>query len=96
MASPSDLLFTSSNYFSWKSCVEDILQSMGLYQVTLGTEIAPLNALKKIKWDNKNDKAYGLIKISIVGDLQFLLQGIETLDVAWKNMETMFRKQNEI
>jgi hypothetical protein len=76
--------------------MEDILQSMGLYQVTMGTQIAPLNALKKTKWDNKNDKGHGLIKISISSDLQFHLQGIETLDVAWKNMETMFGKQNEI
>jgi hypothetical protein len=60
MASPSDLLLTSTNY-SWKSHKEDVLKSKGLYQITLGKEHAPTDANKKAKCDSKNDKARGLI-----------------------------------
>jgi hypothetical protein len=49
-----------------------------LYWVTLGTKIALLNALKKARWDDKNDRARGLIRMFISNDLQFHLQGIET------------------
>jgi len=62
----------------------------------LGTETVPLNALKRAKWDTKISKAFGLIKMSISGDLQFHLQGIETPYVAWKKIETVFGKPNEI
>jgi hypothetical protein len=34
--------------------------------------------------------------MSISSDLQFHLQGIETPDVAWKKLETVFGKHNEI
>jgi hypothetical protein len=33
-------------------------------------KLPPLNALKKAKWDNKNDEACGLIGMSISSDLQ--------------------------
>jgi hypothetical protein len=62
----------------------------------LGKETAPLDASKKSKWDNKNDEAHGLIEMSISSDLWFHLQGIDDPDEAWKNMETIFGKHNEI
>jgi len=69
MASPSDILLTSSNYFSWKSRMEDLLRSKGLYRITLGTKDAPFETLKRAKWDNKNDSSCGLIGMSISSDL---------------------------
>jgi hypothetical protein len=57
---------------------------------------SPTNATKKSKWDNKNDEACGLIRMSISSDLWFHLQGINDLDEAWKNMEVVFGKHNEI
>jgi hypothetical protein len=48
MASPSDLFLTSSNYFSWKSHMEDVCTtSKGLYQITLGKEKPPLMPQRK-------------------------------------------------
>jgi hypothetical protein len=38
MASPSDIFITNTNYFQWKSHMEDLLRSKGLYQITLGKE----------------------------------------------------------
>ena len=79
MASPSDVLLTSSNYFSWKSHMNDGLRSKGLYWITLGKTSAPTNASKKARWNSKNDEARGLIKFSISSDLWFHLQGIDDL-----------------
>jgi hypothetical protein len=70
MASPSDLFLTSTNYFSWKYYIKDALQSRGLYQITLGKQNSPTNVANKSKWDNTNDEAHKLIKISISSDLQ--------------------------
>jgi hypothetical protein len=36
----------------------------------LGKEKSPTDAEKKSKWDNKNDEAHGLIRMSISPDLQ--------------------------
>jgi hypothetical protein len=62
----------------------------------LGNICFPYLTIKKIKWDSKNDNAYGLIEIPISNDLQFHLQGIEKPNVAWQKLETMFGKHNEI
>jgi hypothetical protein len=96
MASPSDLLFTNTNYFSWKSHMEDVLTSKGLYQITLRKEQEPIDNEKKFKWDNKNDKEHGLIIISISHDLRFHLQGINSLDEVWENIQVVFGKHNII
>jgi hypothetical protein len=53
--------------------MEDLLRSKGMYQITLGKEKEPTDDEKKVKWDNKNDEAGGLIKFSISHDLRFLL-----------------------
>jgi hypothetical protein len=55
-----------------------------------------INALKIEKWDNIDDKSYGLIRIPISNDLQFHLQGIKTLDATRKKLDTMFGKHNKI
>jgi hypothetical protein len=46
----------------------------------LGKEKAPTNAENKSKWDNKNDEACGLIRMSISYDLWFHIQGIYYLN----------------
>lgn len=69
---------------------------MRLYQITLGKEKSPTNIDKKLKWDNKDEKSCGLIRISISNDLWFHPQEIDALNVAWENLETIFWKHNEI
>jgi hypothetical protein len=73
MDSSSNILLTSTNYFQWKSHMEDLLRSKGLYQITLGKEKEPTDVDKKFKWDNRSDEACGLIKMSISPDLRFHL-----------------------
>ena len=65
MASTSTILLTNNNYFQWKSHMEDLLRSKGMYRITLGKETTPTDDDKKAKWANRSDEACGLIRISI-------------------------------
>jgi hypothetical protein len=96
MTSPIDILLTNTNYFSWKSHMEDVLRSKGLYQITLGKELEPVDDEKKVKWANKSDRARGIIRMSISSDLRFHLQGIDALDAAWTKLKVVFGKHNII
>jgi hypothetical protein len=96
MASTSIALLTSNNYFQWKSHMEDLLRSKGLYWITLGKEKAPTDVDKKSKWDNRNDEAHGLIRISISHDLRYHLQDIDDPKEAWNTIESVFGKLNII
>ena len=95
MASTSNLLLTSTNYFQWKSHMEDLLRSKGLYRITLGKETTPTDADKKFKWDNRNDEAHGLIRMSISPDLRSH-HSIDWPKEAWENIEYVFGKHNII
>ena len=79
MESKNIILLTNTNYFQWKSHMEDLLRSKGLYIITLGTKVAPMFDVEKItKWENKNDLAYVLIVISIIPNLRFHLGGLDS------------------
>ena len=69
MAAPCDIILISSNYFSWKSRMEDVLRSRGVFRITSGKETEPTDDDKKIKWENRCDEACGLIGMSISIDL---------------------------
>ena len=77
MAPPYDIILTSSNYFSWKSRIEDVLGSRGLFRITLGKETKPTDDDKKIKWENRCDEARGLTGMSIFIDLRFHISRID-------------------
>ena len=96
MSSTSTVLLTNNNYFQWKSHMEDLLRSKGLYRITLGKEKTPTDADKKSKWDNRNDEACGLIGISISPDLRYHLQDIDDPKEAWDMIESVFGKLNII
>ena len=48
MDAPCDIILTSSNYFSWKSRMEDVLRSRGLFRITPGKETEPTDDSKKL------------------------------------------------
>ena len=87
MYAPCDIILTTSNYFSWKSHVEDVLQSRGLFIITSGKETEPTDDDKKIKFANRCDEARGLIEMSISTDLRFHISGIDEPDLAWAKVE---------
>ena len=72
------------------------LQSRGLFRITSGNEIEPTDGDKKIKWENRCDETRGLIRMSISTNLWFLISGIDEPDKAWKKLESMCGKHNEI
>jgi hypothetical protein len=76
--------------------MEDLLRSKGLYQINLGKEKSPTDDDKKAKWDNRNGKARGLIKMSISPDLRYHLQEIDDPEEAWDKIESVFGKLNII
>ena len=76
--------------------MEDLLRSKGLYRITLGKQKTPTDADKKAMWDNRNDKACGLIRISISPDLRYHVQDIDDPKEAWNTIESVFGKLNII
>ena len=82
MTTPCDIILTSSNYFSWKSRVEDVRRSRGLFRITSGKETKPTDDDKKIKWANRCDEARGLIGMSTSTDLRFHISDLDEPDKA--------------
>ena len=76
--------------------MEDVLQSRRLFRITLGKETKPTDDDKKIKRENRCQEAHGLIGISISTNLLFHIYGIDEPDNAWKKLESLFGKHNEI
>ena len=76
--------------------MKDLLRSKGLYWITLGKELEPTDDEKKVKWDNRNDEARGLIRMSISLDLRFQLQALNAPNKFWKNLEAVFGIHNII
>ena len=92
MAAPCDIILTSSNYFSWKYRIEDVLRSRRLFRITSGKQTEPTDDDKKIKWKNTCNESFGLIGMSIYTDLRFHISGIDELDKAWEKLESVFGK----
>jgi hypothetical protein len=91
------ILLTNTNYLSWKSHMDDVLRSKGMYYITLGKKRFknPL-MMTSIQMDNRNDEACGLLGMSISPDLRFHLQGIDGPYKAWEKIESVFGKHNNI
>ena len=96
MENTNIFLLTSSNYFQWKSHMEDLLRSKGFYRITLGTELSPDDDEKQAKWETKNDQARGLIGMSISPNLRFHLDGEDSPVKAWEKLNKNFGIKNEI
>jgi hypothetical protein len=63
--------------------MEDLLRRKGLYRNTLGKEQEPTDDNKYAKSISRNDKDYGLIRMSISHYLRFHLEEINALNKAW-------------
>ena len=95
MPSTSNVLLTN-NYFQWKSQMDDLLRSKGLYRITFGKEKEPADADKKVKWDNRSGEARGLVRMSISHDLRFRLKEMDDPDEAWEKIKSVFGKNKII
>ena len=90
------VLLTNTNYFQWKSHMEDLLRSKEIYRIIIGTKIAPDEDEKKAKWENKNDQDHGSIGMSISPDLIFHLDGEDSPVKTWEKLNSIFSLKNEI
>ena len=57
-----------------------LLRSKGLYRIATRQETKPTDGDKAAKWENKQDKSWGLIGISITQGLWFHILEIDTLE----------------
>jgi hypothetical protein len=94
LSHPTKLILNPFNYFEWKTKISLLLQSKGLYRVTMGMEKELTIAAEKIKYFNKLDEQIGLICLSISIDLLFHVSGATTPDVVWTTLEGLFSKHD--
>ena len=59
------------------------------------TESNPNAIANKIKWHNRRDVAYGLLHLSISGDLLFHLDGLTSPNEVWDKIVVIFGKKDE-
>ena len=95
MASSVDLL-TPYNFHTWKGDMEIQMCSIGLYRVTMDTELEPGSVIDKSRFLNKKDEAFGFLCLSISWDLLFHLSGLKTPKEIWDKLETIYGKQDDL
>ena len=84
------------NYHEWKSKINILLHSKGLYIVTLALENETNVVIKKAKWHNNLVEAYGLLCLSISPDLLFRLDNLTTPNQVWTKLESLFGVKYEL
>jgi hypothetical protein len=92
LSHPTKLILNPFNYFEWKTEISLLLQSKGLYQVTMGKEKEPTATTEKINYLNKLDEAIELIFLSIFMDLLFHFGRATTPEVVRTTLEGLFDK----
>ena len=63
--------------------MEDLLRRKGIYRIIIGIKTSTNDEENIVKWDNKNDKAHGLIGMSISPNLIVHLDGLDSPVKAW-------------
>ena len=71
--------------------MEYLLRTKGIYKISLGIEIYPIDDEAKVsKLDKKKYKHHGLIGMSISLDLIFHLYGLDSPIEAWEKFHNLF------
>ena len=96
MDSPSSIIITPFNYHEWKSKIDILLRSRGLYRVTLALENVPNVVIEKTKWNNRLDEAYGLLCLSIYPYIHFNIDGLTIPNQIRTQLESLFGVQDEL
>ena len=87
---------TPFNLFEWKVEMEILLREKGIYKVTMAIEVEPNVSAEKIKWNNRRDDAYGLLRLSISRDLLFHLDGFTLPNEVREKIEEIFGNIDEM
>jgi hypothetical protein len=92
----STILLTPHNYFEWKLKILHQLRGRGLYRITMATKVEPTSAIKKSRYLNHMDEAYGLICMSMSLELLFHIDACTTPNEIWTKLEGLFGKQDKM
>jgi hypothetical protein len=91
-----EFIVTPYNYFAWKEIISIHLRTIGLYRLTLNTDTEPTSAIEKSKYLNRMDEALRTICSLISLDLLFHISSCKTPNEAWKTLEFLFGKKDEM
>ena len=91
-----EFIITPYNYFAWKEKISIHIRTIGLYKLTLNTDTKPTLAIEKSKYLNRMDEALGTICSLISPDLLFHISSYKTPNEAWKILEGIFGKHDEM
>ena len=72
------------------------MRSKFLYIITMGTETEPNSIVEKSKYFNRLDEEFGMLCLSISGDLLFHVDGIGTPNEFWLNIDSLFGNTDEM
>ena len=72
------------------------LHSRGIFRVTMDTKYDPGSTIKKSRFLNKKDEAFGFLCLSISRDLLFHLVGLKTPKKILDKLETLYGKQDDL
>ena len=85
------VILTPFNFFERKPKVL-LLRSKGLYRITMGNEPKPNSTIKKLKYFNRMDEAFGLLCLPISPELLFHVKNASTINEVWTTLESLLRK----
>jgi hypothetical protein len=91
-----EFILTPYNYFAWKEKIAIHIRSIGLYSLTMNTDTKPTSAIEKSKYLNRMDEALRTICSLISPDLLFHISSCKTPNEAWKILEGIFGKHDEM
>jgi hypothetical protein len=94
MEFPKEFILTPYNLFAWKEMIVHI-QGRGSYRLTMDTDTKPTSSIKKSKYLNRMDEAFGTI-CSLISPELFHISSCKTPNEGWTTMERIFGKQDEM
>ena len=72
------------------------MRSKGLYRATMGTEVEPNSAVEMLKYFNRLDEDFGLMRLIISRELLLHVDSLKTPNEVWKKLESLFGKIDDI
>jgi hypothetical protein len=93
---PNHVVLNPFNYFEWKFEITLSFRSKGLYRITMGTKVEPMNVVEKQKYYNRMNEAFGMICLSISRDFMFHVDTVSSPNGVWTKLGELFGKQDEL
>lgn len=85
------------NWNVWKFQIKVVLIAKGLYEITRGTENAPVGDNKNLeKWKMKNAKAQEALVVRMEKDIISHVMQCETAKEMWFKLESIFKRRSAV